>query len=99
MTAVPRILVATLAALTLSACWTPPGPPVGGNDEGAPQGNPATYQRINSLTDCVALQAEFDRFERAHRQFIDSRDLGNAEVATDYMATVDDRMRIVGCYR
>lgn len=93
---VVRAIALAAAGLALAACSS--SSPAD-TDGPVYNGNPATYQRINSLTDCVALQAEFDRFERNHGEFIDKSDLGNAKVATDYMKAVDNRMRAIGCYK
>lgn len=88
------LAIAALTGLALTACSGSST----STDSNPRQGNPDTYQRINALTDCVALQAEFDRFDRAHSEFIEKSDLANAETATDYMKAVDDRMRTIGCY-
>ena len=96
MAATTRLIALGAAALVLAACSTSSSTSL--DSDSAPKGNPATYQRINELSDCVALQAEFDRFDRMHGEFIASSDLTNAQVATDYMDAVDKRMRSVGCY-
>ena len=55
-----------------------------------PPGEPAVYERIRSLTDCSALQQEFDTAAASH-------DRGGGEVATSYMQAAQDRMRQLGC--
>lgn len=47
--------------------------------------------RINSSTDCAALQAEFDRADA-------NRSLGSGELSISYMKAADARMKAVGCY-
>lgn len=88
-----RAVTLAFAALALVACSSSSA-----ETSGRTPGNPETYQRINSLTDCVALQAEFDRFDREHDAFLAASNITNAEVATDYMYAVDEQMRRVGCY-
>jgi len=71
-----------VAALALAGC--------GSDDQ---SGSPDVYARIASLTDCSALQQEFDQAE-ANRSI--SRD---PSIQTSYMVAADERMREVGCYR
>ena len=71
-----------VAVLVLAGC--------GGDDQ---SGSPDVYARISSLTDCSALQQEFDQAE-ANRSI--SRD---PSIQTSYMVAADERMREVGCYR
>lgn len=56
----------------------------GDDDAPKPETNKAVVERIEALTDCLALQAEFDTADRNGR--------------TDYMEVADERMREVGCY-
>jgi hypothetical protein len=67
-----------------------------GNKAAAKAGDPAVHQRIAALTDCKAIQAEFDTASANH-------DRASTQVAreasTAYMATADDRMREIGCYK
>jgi len=97
MAATTRLIALGAAALVLAACSSSSSSTSLDSDS-APQGNPATYQRIASHTDCVVLQAEFDRFEREAQKFRDGYQLTNAEIAVDYMGAVDRRMRAIGCY-
>lgn len=61
-----------------------------------PSGNPEVYRRIGGMTDCAALQAEFDQAdENRGNQPAGSE---QAEWSTNYMMAADDRMREVGCY-
>lgn len=56
-------------------------------------GNPGVYARIAKMTDCDALQEQFDLAERTHQRGGDWGPIGTA-----YMQAADDRMREVGCY-
>lgn len=64
-----------------------------------PIGSQAVYDRINSLTDCKALQAEFDQADENGKA---ARARGNSDAArnsTAYMEAADKRLKAVGCYR
>lgn len=59
-------------------------------------GSAAVYQRIESMTDCDALQRQFDiagdNADRMH-------DAGQtADIPMSYMDAADARMKEVGCY-
>ena len=83
-----RLFAASVfVALSLSGCTS--------TDE-EPVGNPATFDRINGLTSCAFLQAEFDQFDIAHGDAAPGSD--NALAATAYMTATDARMEAVGCY-
>ncbi len=84
-----RTAVALAVALSLTGCGG------GGGDTGRP-GNPVVYERIQSLTDCVALQTEFDTAAGNH----DRAEAGSsaAEAATGYMEAADERMKELDCY-
>ena len=59
-------------------------------------GDPRVYARIASLTDCVALQGEFDTsFNNNQRQ-----NPGTALYATTlaYMSAADDQLKAAKCY-
>jgi hypothetical protein len=56
-------------------------------------GDPAVYARIAKMTDCDALQEQFDLAERTHQRGGEWGPIGTA-----YMQAADDRMREVGCY-
>lgn len=59
-------------------------------------GSAVVYQRIASLSDCSALQEEFDIAD-AHAE--SKQDAGlTANVELSYMAAANDRMREIGCY-
>lgn len=58
------------------------------NNNGA---NQAVLTRIGSMTDCDALQAEFDQAEANWKSFGHSYSI-------DYMNAADSRMKAVGCY-
>lgn len=59
-------------------------------------GNAAVYERIDALTDCDALQAEFDQADtNGQRQ----RAAGQSSAASiSYMEAADARMRELDCY-
>lgn len=61
-------------------------------------GSPAVYAEIASQTDCVALQATFDRAEANGKAARSRRNLSLARVTTSYMEAADDRMRQINCY-
>ncbi len=67
-----------------------------GCDEDDQPGSPAVYERIESLTDCVELQAEFDTAAANN----DRAAAGSEEfdVTLSYMEAADDRLAEVGCY-
>lgn len=59
-------------------------------------GSPAVYARIAALTDCQALQREFDvAMDNADRQHDAG---GTADASLAYSEAADERMREVGCY-
>ena len=68
----------------------------GSSDE---PGNAETFERIDSLTDCNALQTEFEQFEIQHYDSMDADDPENVRVAEAYMGATDDRMSAIGCQR
>lgn len=53
---------------------------------------------INSTTDCGELQAAFDRNDANHARNLEQGKLDLAQLNTDYMIAIDDRMRDIGCY-
>lgn len=57
-------------------------------------GNPEVYARIQSLSDCAALQSEFDQAES------NLQEPGTPQYrwGLGYMKASDDRMREIGCY-
>lgn len=64
-------------------------------DEERP-GDPEVYERIESMTDCAALQETFDRnMDDAERR---EPNTFLRDVVLSYAETADDRMREVGCY-
>jgi len=65
----------------------------GGGDQ---PGNPKVYDRIASLTDCAALQQEFDTAAASHDRAAAGSD--QAEAATSYMEAADDRLKELNCY-
>lgn len=78
---VPMLLVA--AVLTAAGC---------SSDR---PGNPAVYDRIDGLSDCGALQQEFDTAAAGHDRATPGSD--QAEAATSYMQAAQDRMDELGC--
>ena len=67
-----------------------------GNKAAAKAGDPAVHQRIAALTDCKAVQAELDTASANHDR---ASTQAAREASTAYMATADDRMREIGCYK
>jgi hypothetical protein len=61
-------------------------------------GSAAVYQRIESLTDCDALQAEFDQADANTQREQDAGNAAMAEVTISYMDAADKRMKELGCY-
>ena len=59
-------------------------------------GEESVYERIESLDDCTALQAEFD----TAMSNAEARQPGDElrAASLDYAEAADDRMREVGCY-
>lgn len=87
----PWIWTVSLALVFAGCTATPAAAPP------SPVGNPAVYERINSLTDCADLQAEFDTAYAAHyRAEAGSPD---ADIALDYMKAADTQMVKAGCYK
>jgi hypothetical protein len=62
-----------------------------------PKGNPAVYERINAMTDCEALQREFEIADANHRRDLYDGKLDAAEVDTLFMRAANDRMEQQGC--
>jgi len=54
--------------------------------------------RIKSMTDCSALQGEFDQADRNHSIQAERGNLELMKVTTAYMVAADNQMRRVGCY-
>lgn len=71
--------VSVVVVLVGWLAWTQVSDGGGGQPGSAP-----AVDRINSETDCAALQGEFDTAERNRH--------------TDYMQVADRRMRSLGCY-
>ncbi len=70
----------------------------GGNasEEAERPGEPSVYSRIESETDCAALQEEFDQaMENAEAREPDD---SLREVSLSYAKVADERMNEVGCY-
>ena len=82
-----RVAAFVLAALTVMACTPGTLATVGPGGESRP-GNPDVYERIESETDCAALQEEFDTAEAGPP----------SEWKVPYMEAADARMRELGCY-
>lgn len=56
------------------------------------------YRRIYGMTDCVALQAEFDIADENASRLQDAGRYEDARLPIKYMDWADDRMQDVGCY-
>lgn len=59
-------------------------------------GDPEVYDRIGSLTDCEAVQAEFDTASANNARETPGSDL--AEATLGYMEAAADRLDELGCY-
>jgi hypothetical protein len=70
--------------------WLHPAAPA------AAPGNPAAHDRINSLTDCAALQAEFDTASASFDRV--AKGTAESAAAIGFMTAADARMKQVGCY-
>jgi hypothetical protein len=82
-----RGLILVTLVLVLGACAAPTPLP----------GSPQVYAKINSLTDCRELQAEFDRAYSRMEGYSAGSDMW--QVLWSYGKTADARMKAVGCYR
>lgn len=81
------VVVLVVLALVVAGCGDDDVNDVSDLPDGASR---EVVARINSLTDCEDLQAEFDQAD-------ENRSI-EAEVGTFYMQVADDRMHEVGCY-
>ena len=81
-----KVLAVVALVVALAAC----------NKTAERPGDPAVYKRIDALSDCKALQAEFDVAAANHDRASTQQ---QREWTTAYMAAADDRMRAVGCYK
>lgn len=61
-------------------------------------GHPDTYERIEALTDCAALQEAFDTAADNHDRDDARGRLDLMKIDSSYMDAADDRMGDVGCY-
>lgn len=77
--------VAMLAGVVLAGCG-----------RSAKPGNQAVYGRIASMTNCAALQAQFNTASANHDREL-HRNLDLAEIDTSYMEAADARMEDLGC--
>lgn len=64
----------------------------------ADDGSAAVLSRINSTSDCAALQREFDTAEVHFKQAKTAGDTARRELALKYMGAADERMKQIGCY-
>lgn len=60
-------------------------------------GAPEVYSRINGLTNCAALQAEFNTAAAAHARDTARGRTDLAEIDTSYMEAAEGRMKTLGC--
>lgn len=81
------ILGAAVLITSMSACSSTPE---------EPKGNPAVYERINSLEDCDLLQAEFDLASNNH----DRMEAGEQKsTMLAYMKAANNRQDELGCFK
>ena len=115
---IAALIIAVIASLSFSACYdesepepqavepvqspepTPESETLKAEDE-AP-GLPAVYERIAGMTDCVALQEQFDiavaTNERSGGPPASWSSYSWAEIGLGYMRAANERMEEVGCY-
>ena len=95
-------LLALLAALALAGCGN-----TANDNSAAPSQKPAAetrpgsavvYQRIEALTNCSALQRQFDIADRNHEIQKDRGNLSLMEASTSYMEASNARMEELGCF-
>lgn len=63
----------------------------------SPPGRAEVYDRINALSDCAALQAEFNQADTNHTRDV-ARGSDLAEVDLSYMEAAEERMKAIGCH-
>lgn len=61
-------------------------------------GAPEAYERIESMTDCAALQEAFDTAAANHDRDSARDRLDLMKIDSSYMDAAHDRMGDVGCY-
>ena len=61
-------------------------------------GDPAVYARIAKMTDCDALQEQFDLAERTRQREGGPQGATWSEIGIAYMQAADERMREIDCY-
>lgn len=94
-----------LVAMVLTGCTTEASSPDSGdgdsaavieNDPSTRIGSAAVYERIETSTDCVALQREFD----IAMENVERREVGDPlrDVSFSYAKAADNRMDEIGCY-
>lgn len=95
--------VSIAVALALTGCTTTTTEPtstddqaVVDNDPSSRPGSDAVYARIESSTDCVGLQREFD----VAMSNVESRDPGDELrlISLSYGEAANNRMREIGCF-
>jgi len=85
-----RVLAALAASIVIVAC--------GGASPAARPGSSAVYERIAALTDCRALQQEFDTADANQRRDLAAGRTEQATWSTAYMKAADERMKTLKCY-
>lgn len=87
-------LLCAVAAIAMQAGDTSPGIKTASDYMDEFGGNPDVYARILAMTDCAALQNEFDQAEANLQQ------PGTPQYrwGLGYMKASDDRMKEIGCY-
>jgi hypothetical protein len=70
----------------------------GGAQPSARPGSAAVYERIAALTDCAALQREFDTAEANGARDRAAGKAEQAEWSVAYMKAADERMRALRCH-
>lgn len=80
-----------LALVLVLGCGGPATP-------AARPGNPAVYERIAALSDCRALQQEFETADANGKRHRAAGETDQAKWTTAYMAAADERMKALRCY-
>lgn len=90
--------VRTVAA-THASTAAPSAAPAAATPDRRP-GSADVYARIESSTDCGALQRDFDTAEANHQREVRAGPERRRfqEITLSYMTAADDRMREIGCY-
>lgn len=85
-----RVLAVLAVSVVVVAC--------GAASPTARPGSSAVYERIAAMTDCRALQQEFDMADSNHKRDLAAGRTEQATWSTAYMKAADERMKAMKCY-